>query len=767
MRITIPSRNLLLATSTLLGSVFATTGFCMLVPAGAYAQNAPVQNDASDTGKLEEVLVTAQRRSEKMVDVPISITALSAEQLSTANVQNLGDIQQLTPALRFDNQAGFFQPSIRGIGTSVTTSGGGSNVGIYINGFYSPNPLAADFQLMNVSDVQVLKGPQGTLFGHNTTGGAILVTTPDPSTETHAAAKVSYGSFNAQRYQGYATTGLFENIVAVDVEGIFNKGNGNLTNILNDDDHVGAYQDWTVRGGLKIEFSDKLSVLARFTDSQVNNPTAIETNSNTDSSINPTTGAPWGIQTFAVPGLFTTNPNQVANNLPTFLTSSNHVAQVTVKADLTFANFTSYSQYRTENVNQSEDLDQTGLPIFQLGLPIYDRTLSQEFLLTSKSSSPLQWTAGGYFLSNTDTYTTFIDNNVATVGRIRLGGSSSTTKNYAGYLDATYQVIPKLFLTAGVRYAEDVVTNAYWNTSFSGVQNFVPGISSNKTTPRAVVRYAPTDESSVYASYTEGYKAAIIDVGGSCQNGPAFQCNNVQPEQVKAYEIGYKLDTRRFSTQTAAFYYDYKNLQVSEFIGAAEASIVNAAQSEIYGLEENLHFELNEHFQVNGGASWTHARYITFGTVINGVTVGAPLYATCPPPPATNPSCTPGSYDYVNTDTILHGVHMQHSPDWTANISPRYTTGMTGTGAYSLSGNLYYTSQYWNSPSGTQFLQPSYTTLAMRAEWLDPSKKYTVALYGDNLTNQRYRTQVQYNAFGIGASWSAPVTWGIELGAKF
>ena len=128
--------------------------------------------------------MTAQRRSEKMVDVPISITALGAEQLATANVQNLADIQQLTPSLRFDNQIGFFQPTIRGIGTAVTTSGGGSNVGIYINGFYSPNPLAADFQLMNVTDVQVLKGPQGTLFGHNTTGGAILVTTAEPSAET-------------------------------------------------------------------------------------------------------------------------------------------------------------------------------------------------------------------------------------------------------------------------------------------------------------------------------------------------------------------------------------------------------------------------------------------------------------------------------------------------------------------------------------------------------------------------------------------------------
>jgi iron complex outermembrane receptor protein len=110
---------------------------------------------------------------------------------------------------------------------------------------------------------------------------------------------------------------------------------------------------------------------------------------------------------------------------------------------------------------------------------------------------------------------------------------------------------------------------------------------------------------------------------------------------------------------------------------------------------------------------------------------------------------------------------MQHVPDFTATLGPRITTGMTGTGEYSVAGNLFYTSKYYSSPSGTQFLQPSYTTLALRAEWKDTSRRYTLALFGDNVTNERYRTQIQYNSFGIGASWSAPTTWGVEAGAKF
>ena len=757
--------------------VFPTTGLFLIDSMAVFAQSAQstvaiVVPDKEDnpTG-LEEIVVTAQRRSEAMVDVPISITALSAQQLTTAHVQNLGDISQLTPSLRFDNTSGFFQPTIRGIGTGVTTSGGGSNVGIYIDGFYSPNPLAADFQLLNVTSVQVLEGPQGTLFGHNTTGGAILVTTPDPSTDPRADIKVSYGSFNAQRYQAYATTGLGQ-AVAMNVEGVLSKSNGFLTNILDDDDHVGAYQDWTVRTALKIAFSDKVSVLARYTDSRERDPTAVLTNSNTDTTINLTTGMPWGIQTPTVPGLYTTHPNSVANDLPTYLTSSTDIAQMTIKADLNVADLTSYSQWRREDVNQSVNLDQTGLPVFQIGLPTFDKTISQELLVASKPGTRLQWTGGGFFFSNQDTYVTYIDNFVETVGPIRLGGSSTTTQSYAGYFDGTYALTPEMFITLGARYSHDIVEDAYWNTMFSNAQNHVPSIDGNKVTPRVVVRYKPTDESSAYASFTRGYKAAIIDVGGSCQDPPDFKCNNVQPETVSAFEVGYKLDMHGFSNQAAAFYYDYKNLQVSEFFGAAEAFIVNAAQSRIYGLEDQLRFELDEHVQLNAGASWTHARYQTFGTVVDGTVVGAPIYASCPANPATLPpkyagSCTPGSFDYVNTDTILHDTHMQHVPDYTATVGPRVTTGTTTTGEYSLSGNFYYSSKFYFSPSGTQFLQPGYTTLALRAQWQDPSRKYTVALFGDNITNERYRTQVQYVSFGIGAGWSAPATWGVEVGAKF
>jgi iron complex outermembrane recepter protein len=768
-----------------IASVVATAGLVVIAPPDIHAQGAsPAAQGAASTqsgpsaapdesGGLGEIVVTAQRRSEKMVDVPISVTALSADQMATANVQNLSDIAQLTPALRFDKQTFFYQPSIRGIGTGITTSGGGSNVGIYIDGFYSPNPVAADLQLLNVTDVQVLKGPQGTLFGHNTTGGAILVTSAEPSMQTHAEATADYGSFDAQRYQAYATTGIAD-IAAVDVEGIFSKSSGFITNIVNGDSDVGAYENYTVRSGLKFQIGDKVSVLARVTHSGENDPTSELTNSNTDNSTDPTTGKPWGIQTytsfFGFPVPYTTDPNHVAELQPVFVTSQNTVAQLTVKADLNFANFTSYTQWRKENANASENLAQAAVPLFNLGLPILDYTESQEFLLTSKPGSALQWTVGGFYFTNRDEWQTYID----TMTQVRspanrLGGSGTETESFAEFADATYELTPQWFVTVGARFSHDNVVNAYYNPYFSNKEIPVPSIDGNKVTPRAVVRYKPTEQSSIYASFSEGYKAAIIDVGGSCQDGPAFKCNPIKPEDVDAYEVGYKFESHGFSNEVAAYYYNYKNLQVSEFLGNAQAYIVNAAQSKIWGFDEQLNYEFDQYAQLNAAAAYTHARYSTFGGVVDGATVGAPVYATCAgaPPAEFAANCGNAAYAYVNTSAVLHNVHMQAVPELTATLGPRFTTGKLASGEYSLSANVSYSSGFYYSPSGTQFYQPAYAQVGVRTEWKDPSERYWVALYGENLTDKRYRTQVQYNSYGMGASWNAPTTWGIQLGTKF
>ncbi|HMP56604.1 MAG TPA: TonB-dependent receptor [Novosphingobium sp.] len=728
--------------------------------APALAQEAPGASES-------EIVVTAQRREERLVDVPISVANLSAAALSAANVDELVDIVNVTPGVRFDFSGGFFQPTIRGVGTAITTSGGGSNVGIYTDGFYSPNPLSVDFDLMKVRSIQVLKGPQGTLFGRNTTGGAILVQTAEPSQDASAEVRASYGRYNEMKLQAYATTGLGEG-VAVDIEGLLKKGDGWLR-ALNTNQRLGKYENWSVRTGLKIESGD-VSALLRYTRTDIDDPTSV-----LDATyFNPSFGS--GKPNFAVLGTTATHSkNRIAiDNAAEYFRAKTDVVQLTIKADLGFADLTSYSQYRHEDVDSSIDLDHSGVPIFQLGLPNNNRTTSQELLLTSKPGGALTWTAGLFWFSNKDQYITHIDNaGLAPKSRIRLGGSSSTTKSLAAFVDMTYEVTSQLFLTAGARWAKDKVSDSYWNTRFLAPsyvdgngqtvaaprgQVAVPGISDDRVTPRFVIRYKPDDTSSIYASYTKGYKAAIIDVGGSCQNAPLFTCNPVNPESIDAFEAGYKYSSGPLNFEASAFYYDYKNLQVSLFL-AGQASIINAAKSEIYGLDGSLRYDITDGFTVNLGAAWTHGRYKKF--------VNAPIYVNCAGlGQATLDSCNANGISYVVLGQNLTNVKMQRTPEFTGNVGANYRTDLGG-GELALSGNWYFSSKFFFGPSGTQFPQGAYDTLSLRAQWTDPSDTFMVALWGNNVTNSRYLTGAQYNNFAIGANWNKPATYGLELGVRF
>jgi iron complex outermembrane receptor protein len=571
----------------------------------------------------------------------------------------------------------------------------------------------------------------------------------------------------------------------MDVEGIFSRGDGFTRNVITHDDKAGEYQNWSVRSGLKAELSDSVSVLLRYTHSNTDDPSSVLTNAYVDETgqagflrklptsaygTNDTAGRAL-VYFFLPPAAYATDPDQMATPFHNSFTNKSDTVQGRVKADLGFAELTSYTQYRQDRALNLQDLDASAASFFDIRLGIDDTTVSQEFLLNSKPGSKLQWTTGLNYFQNRDAWS--VDASFGAAPFAPFGGSNTLTKSYAGFVDMTYELTEKLFLTAGARYSHDSVTDAYFYSNFA--QTFYEGadgnpvslvgvppqtkipvndLTNNRFTPRIVLRYKPSDDSSVYASYARGYKAGILNVGGASQVP-------VKPENIDAFEVGYKYENRRFSADLASYYYKYKNLQVSSF-QAGQAQIRNAAQSRIWGLEASSRYKLTDAFNVNAGAAYTHARYESFKN--------APYYTYCNPgvpafsgQPFDCGAIGPGALTQVTTDAS--GYHMQRSPDFTANLGASYRTPLAR-GELTLSGNLYYTSKFYFDPS-QQFVQNSYTVLGLRAQWVDPSDHYTVALYGDNVTNKRYRTQVLFNTLGIGNTWSAPATWGLELGARF
>lgn len=725
------------------------------ISAPAYAQDA--QEEGASTGG--EIVVTAQRREEKAKDVPISLTAISAERLDQGDVSDLSDVAKLTPALRFDNQGGFAQPTIRGVGTAVSASGSGSNVGIYVDGYYAPNPLTADFQLLNVAGVTVLKGPQGTLFGRNTTGGAIQVTTRDPSTTPSLVAQFSYGSFNTVKAQAYGTTGIGDS-VAIDLAGLYSHGDGFIHNIVTGSNTDGSYDNWSIRAGLKFFLGDSNSILLRYTHSTVVDPTSLATNAYVDPATGRILSQGDALLDLGLTGIVTaTKPNEVSNTSRTYFDSTVDAFTGTGNFDLGFATLTSYTQYRKEQSTSFLDLDSSSVPIFDVDFHITDEIFTQEFLLNSAGDGPFKWTLGAFYFWDKNRFTGLNGYFSGSFAGL-ISQSQTDSESFAAYADGTYQLTDQFFLTAGLRYSNEKVKNGgYFIGPLAAALgllappnvagfNAIPEVSYDKIDPRVVLRYKPSAASSIYASYSQGHKAPILNPNG-------FTKVPVNAEKISAYELGYKYAANGLSFDISGYYYDYKDLQVASYNGT-QSLITNAATSRVYGLESQLSYRVSDNFEFNVGAAWLDAKYKTFKT--------SPIFIQCLDITVCDPLLGAyGAFPAGINDSS--GYRMQRSPEFTGNIGGRYTTDLAG-GQFALSGTLAYTSGFYFDTS-QQFYQKGYELLSLRAEWTDPSEHITLAVYGDNVTNAKYRNQVLAGATGIQSVWGYPATIGASIRFKY
>lgn len=712
--------------------LLATSGMAALAathPAAAAA------TAAAKEAEPDTIVVTAQRREERLPDVPVTILSIDATQLDDANVKSLADVANISTGLRFDKKGAYTQTTIRGVGSALGGVGVGSNIGIYLDGFYLSSLVGVDFDLMNIQDIQVLKGPQGTLFGRNTTAGAILVQTKKPSTTTRAIVEAQYSMYGAQKYSGYVTTGLGEK-VAVDFAGSYNKGDGWFTNIYDGNKNVGKYERWSVRTGINVDITDRLSVLLRYEHASVNDPTPLLTNLWFD----PTYGHAMGVAALRPGVVITSKPGEVAYSIPLELQSTQDALRMTVNWDLDFATLTSYTQLeRTDTPVYTNDYAQSSAKITSLKIPAHSKTKSEELILASKPGSRLQYTAGLFYYANPDAFpATLLSFNGSAYNFS--SGSGVESKSTAAFADVTYEVIDRLFLTGGIRYTHDKLEQPYYLNA-ARVPQYLPELTTNKFTPRAVVRYALTPDSNVYASYSQGFKAQIYNL--------TVSAIPVKPEELNAYEVGYKYATRAFSLNVSGFYYDYTNEQVASYpvINGTPSSVTfNAAASTIYGIDADTRFNVTDDFSLTLGAEYLHARWDDF-TSAPGFTVN------------------PTTYAMPNGPVNASGKHMLRSPSLTATAGGRYGTVVAG-GELVLSANVYFSSSFYFD-TNEQLPQGSYATLGLRAEWTDPSDRYVLAVFGNNVTNARYLTQLAQTGNAVAATWSPPAIVGGSIRVKF
>jgi iron complex outermembrane receptor protein len=449
----------------------------------------------------------------------------------------------------------------------------------------------------------------------------------------------------------------------------------------------------------------------------------------------------------------------VQNTPQLFAHNVSDVATLTISSDFNWGNLKSYTQMRWDNSTSQNDLTGDdgaflgGFLYLDLGINTFDKTLSQEFLATSAPGTKLQWTAGAFAFSNTDIFRAparlFLDRNYTIqLGGVNPAGSGTTTESIAAYADATYEFIPDWFFTLGARFSHDEVVNAY-DEQPPGPDLQFPSIKSNHVTPRVVLRWKPDEHSSIYASVSAGYKSAVINVacGTLCLGAGAVASEQAKPENIRSYEVGYKYAGHGFNVSTDAFFYDYRRLQVSNYVSQTTAFTTNASKAHIEGIEVQGDYRILPSLTADGSVTYLNPMYESFTNDL--------FYHT-----------GPASLDsFVPTPADGSGKQIQRAPRWSFNVGLHYTT-IVMDGTLRLSGNYSYTSKIYFDPSD-QFQQDGYGLLGLRAEWTDPTDTYTVALYGDNVTDEKYIHTVSYDSFGINSQWGEPATVGASVRVHF
>ncbi len=673
-----------------------------------------------------DIVVTAQRRSERLVDVPIAVTAVSGVALQESGVTNTAQLGQVVPGLRLDLSGAFFQPTVRGVGSATAGVGLSSNVATYIDGVYRPSPFTTNFELADIESIQVLKGPQGTLFGRNATGGAILVVTEDPKFEPNVRGTLSYGRFDTLRGTIAGSAGLNDQF-AIGMSGVYTKSDGYVKDINTGRD-AGDYERHLIRAKLLFKPSDTISFLLtgeRF-EARDNNVIAFTA---------------FDQRTFAraFPGIvIPTRRGEIASDFePRYEVERTGVSLRGI-VDLGAMTLTSISGYSDEKVPEQDiDFDATALPGLRVDIPFTEKTFTQEFTLASDKSQRLTWLLGLYYFWDNGIIPSYIISTIGVADPFNLFKVGVKTKAYAGFADATYAFTDKLFVTVGARYSAEKQTAFF--------QVFPPSDSVSDSekftgfTPRAVVRYEFAPRSNVYLSYNKGFKA-----GGFAPT--TFDLTPFKNEKIDAYEVGLKLARSLFSLETSAFYYDYKDLQIANYTTGVGV-ITNAAQSKIYGADVQVTGNITERLKLLAGLAYTHSEYEDFPD--------ATFY------PGTG---LPGDPITVGT-TDASGNPLVRTPKWTGTFTASYDQPV-GTGNLRFFSNYYVTSGF-NFDAPGQFRQKGYGLLSGRITYTPASEAFSIGVFGNNLTDKKYLTQVLPFSGAILQTYGTPRTYGVELGFKF
>jgi iron complex outermembrane receptor protein len=702
----------------------------LLLGAGAtHAQTAPGPDSSFSQGALQEITVTAQKRNENLQSVPVAVTALSASELQQAGIVSTQDLPALVPSLNFMNVGKFGQPRIRGIGTTADAPTVENPVATYVDGVYYANQGASVLSLNNIEQIEVDKGPQGTLFGRNATGGLIQIKTRDPSlTHFQGLASLSYENYDTTTGNAWFGGPVASNLAADLGLYVRDQGHGYGTNVLtgqeiNKTNRYVARSKWiyTPSDSTRIVFiADYLGIKAA--DGQAPAP-----------GTTPLGGAP------ALPGQDIAVPARYSNTL------EQGGGSLRIEQGLGDLTFMSTSAYRKgTGTDFFPNVGQASTFLTNVQLHDFSEQASQEFQLQSASVSRLEWTTG-VFLFYDDGGWNPIDLSGGALAPIEHIFDVTDQKTYSGaiYGQSTYKITQSTRVTAGLRYTTD---QRKWHIDQTFAAPFdIPAAYAdgderfNKLTWRFALDHTLPDGTLVYVSANRGFKS-----GGF--NDFLIPATPYKPEQLDAYELGAKSEflEGHLRLNLAGFYYDYQNVQVNRYEKGI-LLIYNGAAAQVIGFEAEGEARLSPHFALNFGLSVLNDKYTSF-------------------PNADITSPAPGGGTDIASGSAK-GNRLTATPDWTFDLSGTYSVPLR-VGALELSANYFHSSGFYGSVDG-RLRQPAYDLVGAQLGWVSDDKSWRISAFGRNLANELYATTLYTQANGDIVQYAPPRTFGVMIERKF
>lgn len=753
------TKNLISASacSVLLYSVASGQNAPGVAIAGAAGTVPPVTSATApeaDAG-LAEIVVTAQRRSENLQNVPITVTAISGAQLIASGVQNTQELSAVVPGLSFPVSQGTALPHLRGVGNSALEPGVENSVALYVDGVYYATAGGSILSLNNVAEIEVLKGPQGTLFGRNTTGGLIQVTTVDPTQDLHGNAEVGYANYNTVSAEGYITGGITSNLAADLAIQLKHQGDGYGQNFATGKQAYQVDSDISARSKLLWTPTDTTAVRLTFDYEK----------SHINSGFSEVPGTASSNVFYAqTPQLISLPAYDVNESLQPVQNTQAGGASLRVSQDLGFAQLVNISAYRQTQFYFTVDPDLGPLPYFDVLSNQSDKQISEELQLQSDKSSQLSWTAGLYYFHASDALTPLITSFGGfaqppvgpglSLTRITIA-SKQITNSIAGYGQASYEILPRTTLTLGVRYTHESksfdgnstgrINDAFDVPFGSSSESF----SVNKPTYRASLDYKFTDDVLGYLSYNRGFKSAGYNVDKV--GAPPYNT-----EELESYEVGAKTQffDRRIRLNASGFYYNYDNIQVVRF-ESGTAAVYNGATARVFGTDVDLDVAVTRGLTVNAGVEFLRDYFRAFPCADHFVGGAA----------VSSPACTDSLLPSLPYLASAAGNRLPYTPTISATFGLNYQSPLfEGVGDFSVEDA--YNSGYFPEPDN-HLRQPSYSVVNASAKWTAPKDRYFVRLWGKNLADKRYTLQLSSSAEQFSEALAPPRTYGITVGTTF